>query len=371
MILASSKIRQIEYSDFSLKVHESAGSDRVIKAQMELTYRCNLHCRHCYTDPFNKSEYFPKEMTLEEIKRILDEMADLGILWLNFTGGEALARKDFFEIYDYAYAKGFILTLYTNGTMFTETIIDRLKERPPFFIDVSCHSATEENFDWFTKVKGSYRNFLKGMELLKASGLSFRMKSIAMSWNRKEWPDIRQFVESFGQPFRFTTSLHPRLNGNLEPLDLRLSPPEVVNLETGYDEIEKEDQGCQETTIVDYVPDRLYRCTCATNGIHINAWGDLGTCTMEYEVRASLRKNSLKEAIGGVFQKVRSLKYQVNTPCHACALYIYCDKKISAVRREFKNPQSANPYACDLAFLRASRVSDKEVVHPLKNRRGE
>ena len=163
-------IPSMEYGDFSLKVHRNSGMEHVIKAQMELTYRCNLHCRHCYTDPYNHTEFFPKEMTLEEITRILDEMADLGILWLNFTGGEVFARRDFFDIYDHAYAKGFLLVLYTNGTTLTESVIDRLTQQPPFFIDVSCHSVTEEKFDWFTQVKGSYRHFVRGMELLKASG---------------------------------------------------------------------------------------------------------------------------------------------------------------------------------------------------------
>ncbi|TLY40326.1 MAG: radical SAM protein, partial [Nitrospirae bacterium] len=152
-MLESRTIPTVEYKDFSREVHERAfQSDRVIKAQMELTYRCNLHCVHCYTDPYNDRKFFPRELTLTEIKRIIDEMAELEILYLNLTGGEIFTHPNFFEIYDYAYRKGFLLMLYTNGTIFTQAIIDRLKRSPPFSIDVSCHSVNEEAFDRFTQV---------------------------------------------------------------------------------------------------------------------------------------------------------------------------------------------------------------------------
>src|SRR6267143_1648469 len=222
----------IEYKEFSLKVHERAAETRrVIKAQMEITYRCNLHCVHCYTDPYNSRQYFPRELSLGEIKRIFDEMADLGILWLNLTGGEIFMRTDFFDIYEYAYRKGFLLQLYTNGTVFTQAIIDRLTQSPPFSIDISCHSVNEEAFDRFTQVPGSFRNFMKGMELLRHSGLPFCFKTKAMNWNKEEIPEIRRFIESFGQRFRFTTSLSPRLNGDLSSLDYRLTPEETRGLE--------------------------------------------------------------------------------------------------------------------------------------------
>src|SRR5437667_8994294 len=151
-------------------------------------------------------------------------MAELAILYLTLTGAAIFTHPNFFEIYDYAYRKGFLLMLYTNGTIFTQAIIDRLKRGPPFSIDVYCHSVNEEAFDRFTRVPGSFRQFLKGMELLRPSGLPFCFKTKAMNWNKEEIPQMRRFVESFGQPFGFTTSLSPRLNGDLSSLEYRLAP---------------------------------------------------------------------------------------------------------------------------------------------------
>ena len=96
----------MEYKDFSLRVHERAWrSSRIVIAQLELTYRCNLHCGHCYTDPYNSQEFFPREMSLGEVKRIIDEMSELGILWLNLTGGEIFTRPKDSRTEDYITGK--------------------------------------------------------------------------------------------------------------------------------------------------------------------------------------------------------------------------------------------------------------------------
>ena len=357
----------VQYGDFSLKVHERAHQqNRVIKAQLELTYRCNLHCAHCYTDPYNAREWFARELTLEEISRILDEMSELGILWLNLTGGEIFSRPDFFDIYEYAYHKGFLLQLYTNGTMLTEGIITRLQGSPPFSIDVSCHSVDEHAFDGFTQVRGSFKKFLKGMELLGQSGLPFSFKTKAMTWNKDELPAIKTFIESFGQPFGFTTSMSPRLDGDLSPLAYRLQPMEIREIQGAAGGNASGRDSCEESTNdVQSPPNRLFRCGCATDTIHISAWGELGTCTLQYERRASLREYSLREAIDKVFPEIRDLRYQTNSPCKACEIFAFCDKKPTYARWECSHPEAPIPYECDVALARAERVLQQPLIHPL------
>lgn len=360
-------IPTVEYKDFSLKIHSRYDRvDRVLKAQMEITYRCNLHCVHCYTDPYNAREFFPREMTFAEITRILDEMADLEILYLNLTGGDIFMRGDFFRIYDYAYRKGFLLQLYTNGTLFTRAIIDRLQQTPPFSIDISCHSVNEEAFDRFTQVPGSFRQFMKGMDLLRFSGLPFCFRTKAMNWNKEEIPQIRRFVESFGQKFGVSTALSPRLNGDLSSLTYRLTPEDLRLLDDRENALTDEEESC--TDRIDWTsspPERLYRCGCATDSIHINAWGELGTCTMQYEHRASLRDYSVKDAIEKVFSEVRARRYTTASPCRTCAIYAFCEKSPSDARRETGDPEAPIPYDCDVALTRAERVLHRELIHPL------
>ena len=364
---APSSLSSLQYKDVSFKIHESSlEKRRVVKAQLELTYRCNLHCLHCYTDPYNKKAYFPREMSLEEILRLLDEMAELGILWLTLTGGEIFMRKDFFQIYETAYEKGFLLALFTNGTVFTGEMIGRLKERPPFLIDISCHSVDENAFDRFTQVPGSFQRFRQGIELLRASGLEFALKTKAMTWNKDEIPRIREFVESLGKEFGFTTALHPRLDGDTSSLRLRLAAGEIKALETTEKVWIEDEESCRiSRDWLSEPPEELYRCGCATNAVHINAWGELGACTFEYESRASLREYSLSAAIEKVFAGVRALRYRKKTPCARCELHTFCEKTPTTARWEVQDPEEPVPWHCDTALDRAERLTQKKLNHPL------
>ena len=366
-------IPTLQYGAFSQRVHEQAAAhQRVIKAQLELTYRCNLHCRHCYTDPYNSKEFFPRELTLDEIHRLLDEMQQVGIVWLNLTGGDIFMHPQFFEIYETAYRRGFLLQLYTNGTLFTKTTIERLQQMPPFTIDISCHSVTEEPFDWFTQVPGSFHAFIRGLELLKNSGLQFTLKTKAMNWNTDEMPAIRHFVESFGQEFGFTTSLSPRLNGDLSSLSYRIAPDASIVLNGGQPTTDVDEERCgRSADLLAPTTDRLYRCGCGTDTIHINAWGELGTCTLQYERRLSLRIHPLADAIEILFREVRDMRYQGESPCRTCEVHTFCDKKPSDARWECGTAEAPIPYDCDVAHARAQSTLRQTLIHPLRRTRKE
>jgi len=359
----------LAYGEFSRRTYDRAvNQGRIIKAQLELTYRCNLHCRHCYTDPYNNKDFFPRELTLPEIHRLLGDMRDMGVMWLNLTGGDIFMHADFFEIYEAAHRQGFLLQLYTNGTLFTRAIIDRLRQMPPFTIDISCHSVQEERFDWFTQVPGSYRAFMRGMDVLRESGLPFTLKTKLMNWNKDELGALRAFTESFGQPFNYTTALSPRLDGDCSSLTYRLDPLDLTRIEQTTAPREGEETCTAREELAAPETDSLYRCGCGTNSIHINAWGELGTCTLQYEHRVSLRTTPLRDAVSEVFAAVRSRRYDGDSPCRSCEIHRFCDKKPTDARWEQGRADAPVPYNCDLAFLRAEAATGQALLHPLQRR---
>jgi len=78
------------------------------------------------------------ELTLAEHIRLLDELVAAGCLWVLYTGGEIFGRKDFVDIYQAAKSRGFLVTLFTNGTLITPQIADMLAEWRPFAIEITC-----------------------------------------------------------------------------------------------------------------------------------------------------------------------------------------------------------------------------------------
>jgi len=347
----------IEYQDFSLKVHNEARTHgKVVNAQIELTYGCNLHCVHCYTDCYNRPDLIKQEMRYEEVIGILDQLYKLGCLWVCFTGGEIFMRKDFFDIYAYAKNKGFLITLFTNVTPVTRRIADYLAEHPPFVISTSLHGATEETFDTITQIPGSFRKFKEGLRLLLERRLPVEVKTKAMTLNRHELGKIKAFLEDLGLRFRVSSTIYPRLDGDLTPCEFRLTPDEIVELEFPP---ENQDEGCAEAsgTAFNQPPDdRLFRCGCGTTGVHINAWGQLGTCTWVSEPRVDLRQQSVAAGIALVFPQIRAARYQTDSPCRACQAHSLCNKMPAIAAAEAGDPEQPVEHFCRLAYKRAEKM---------------
>src|SRR5947209_15324161 len=104
------------HGPLSLALHAKAERDDgrfPIVAGLELTFRCNLACIHCYVNlPAADRAEKARELTTEEWFRVIDQCADAGVLWLTLTGGEPLLRPDFCDIYEYAHEKGLVISVY-------------------------------------------------------------------------------------------------------------------------------------------------------------------------------------------------------------------------------------------------------------------
>ena len=144
-------------------------------------------------------------------------MAEAGCLWLLYTGGETFLRPDFLDIYTYAKKKGFLITLFTNGTLITPEIADYLAEWRPFSIEVTIYGRTRETYERVTGVAGSYERCLRGIRLLAEQRLPLKLKTMAFSVNRHELDAMKQFAGALGAEFRFDAMLNPRIDCSQEP----------------------------------------------------------------------------------------------------------------------------------------------------------
>ena len=187
-----SSIPQKNYEKFSGKLHKEAAKKRLsVNGSLAFTYRCNLACSHCY----GVVEPGKKELSTHEVFLVLDEMADAGCLWLLLTGGEPLLREDFLDIYFYAKRKGFIVTLFTNGTLLTKEIADTLKSYPPFVVEVTLYGATRQVYERVTGVVGSFDKCVSGIDLLLNRGISLKLKATLTTVNKEELVDIEAFAK--------------------------------------------------------------------------------------------------------------------------------------------------------------------------------
>src|SRR5437667_8907466 len=106
-----------------------------ISVQLDVTYRCNERCVHCYLDHDDHGE-----MTLAEMRDVLDQMAEAGVFFLTISGGEVLMRMDFFDILAHARARMFSVKVKTNAFMIREAEADRLARAGLASVQVSIYS---------------------------------------------------------------------------------------------------------------------------------------------------------------------------------------------------------------------------------------
>ena len=268
--------------------------------QWELTCRCNLRCVMCYTDCFNTPERVRQELSLAEITRIMDELQAEGCLELCLTGGEPLARRDFLDIYSYARDKGFLLTVFTNGTLIAPRIADHWAASPPAMIEISMHGLGRESFERITRGPGSHARCLVGIRLLLERKLPLTLKTTGMTINRDDVLRIRAWVDDLGQEYattvryKFGSDIRRRLDGGADVERYQLGVDAVDAIEQADIEFRVEREH-QSRVIAERLRQGALLCGAAQSKFHIDAYGQLQLCSSNRRHSYDLRRGSFAE----------------------------------------------------------------------------
>lgn len=268
-----------------------------LAGQWEITYRCNLKCIMCYTDPFNTPERIRQELTRQEIFRILDELAQAGCLFLALTGGEPTARPDFPAIYQYAKAKGLLLTIFTNGTLITPKLLDLWTELPPRMIEISLHGITPETFEEIMQGKssGTYARVMRAIALLLERKLPLTLKTTGMTVNEEQILRIKAFVDRLRTVhYRFGSDMRPRLDGSEDTFRYQL-PEEVVREIERADPALRAERTRQDRLRLESQRKGEPRCGSWRYRFHIDAYGQLQLCSSNRRKSYDLRHGSFEE----------------------------------------------------------------------------
>lgn len=159
------------------------------------TKTCNLKCRHCYMS--SDAQKYEGELTTEEAKQFIDDLADFKVPVLLFSGGEPLMRKDFFELAEYATAKGIRPTLSTNGTLITREVAEKIKKIGVGYVGISLDGLQEVN-DKFRGKEGAFQAAMEGIQNCVAVGQRVGLRFTINHHNIQELDRIFDFIEEKG-----------------------------------------------------------------------------------------------------------------------------------------------------------------------------
>ena len=362
-------IETLSYGELSLGILRAAGGPEArlpMTGTLELTRRCPLECAHCYNNlPMDDPAARNGELSFDEYRKVLDELAELGCLWLLLSGGEIFARRDFFDIYRYAKKSGFLITLFTNATMVTEKVADQLAEWRPFAIEVTLYGNTRETYEALTRIPGSYDRCIRGIRLMLERKLPVKLKTVAVTINRHEVWDMKRFAEEeLGVEFKFDAMINPRIDCSLSPLAVRLSPREIVELDlTDPSRVIEWKTFALRTQKPLHLPGHegeLYHCGGGVNSFAIDPWGEMSICVLSHRQSYNVRQGSVREGWVSALAAIRAQKATRPTKCTDCTLKAICGMCPANGELESRDPEEPVDYLCRVAHLRAA-VFDVEV----------
>jgi len=313
---------QIGSSEFT----EGLGSlqfagDLPLAGSIELTLNCNLRCKHCYIRYDGATD---GEMSTEQVKVVLDKLAEAGVLYLLMTGGDVLVRPDFKELYLHAKRHGFLITVYTNATLVTEELADFFVQYPPRRIEITIYGHTEEIYNDVVHKPFAFDRFRQGVQYLMDRKLPVFFKTMVLKSNLHEFEDIRRWAEDeLKRPFRFDAIVNPRLNGDQDVLEERISPAEIVKLQYSDPEEIKRFERLREMAAAAPADSRLFKCGAGIRTFHVDPRGDMHPCMMWRTTPYSLLSGSI-EGWKKHVDELRAAESPSDTGCRSCQNRLAC-----------------------------------------------
>ena len=207
----------------------------------EITRRCNLRCVHCRSSSQLEVEGHP-DFSLDEAKRVLDDIHSYASPVVVLSGGEPLLRPDVFDIARYGTALGLRMCLATNGSLVTADTCRQITESGIRMVSLSLDGSTAAVHDDFRNQPGAFDGVMNAIRLFNEHGIDFLVNSSFTKRNQDEAPKIHQLVKSLGATAWYLFMIVP--TGRGEEIMAELIPPDEYEamLNWHYDMEKEEDE---------------------------------------------------------------------------------------------------------------------------------
>jgi MoaA/NifB/PqqE/SkfB family radical SAM enzyme len=318
-------MKELSYGDFYSRIlQKSRRENRLLSAEWALTYKCNLNCKHCYLSAKERKSAKP-ELTLAQIKNILDQLQCLGCLNLSLTGGEVFVRKDSLDILEYLKVKGFHLSLVTNGTLITEKIAQSLSEfRSPLDFSISIYSLREDINAQIVGVRGALKKALAAVKLLRQKGIPVSIRTLVMQDNLKEFRRIKRFAFKHSMHFEYDYIVQPRLDGCLDVLKYQIPLAAIKKLREQEGDFIRITDRCTPLKSLRFSKERLFYCDAGKTSMSINPYGQAHLCLDFPFPGIDLVKEGVNAGWQKIIKFVKGMKPPKDYRCYKCQWGDFC-----------------------------------------------
>src|SRR5579885_2886799 len=319
-----------------------------LNVQLDLTYRCNERCVHCYLDHEDHGE-----MSTDEIKSLLNEMADAGVFILTMSGGEIFLRKDFFEILEHARRLMFCVKLKTNAVFIREKEASRIRDLGVESIQVSIYSHRPEVHDAITLVKGSLVRSLDAIRFLKSQGLKVTIANVLMTQNMGDYQGVRALAAELGVECTLDPTVTPMMDGNRSTVSLGVNQEGLRNVFRDPSLVGVVDEFCAIPPESDQDALESTPCSAGHTACYVSPYGDVFPCVQFPLPTGNVRHQRFVDIWrnSSEMNEVRSIRLKDLSTCTSCTHVATCTRcpGLAYMEGNMRGPSSQD---CEKSFAR-------------------
>ena len=319
-----------------------------ISVHLDVTYRCNERCVHCYLDHEDHGE-----MTTAEIKGVLDQLAEAGVFFLTFSGGEVFLRRDFFELLEHARQLLFNVKIKTNAVMVRAAEARRMRALGVDTVQISVYSHRPEVHDAITKLPGSFKRTIEGIRLLKEQGLKVTIANVLMNWNLADHGEVQKLAAELGVNYTLDPTITPKIDGDTSILELRIPGKELREVFNNSALVPNMEEFCAPPKPVSDQDLEGYSCSAGHSFCYISPYADVFPCVQFPLPTGNLRRQKFLDIWNQSPQlkEVRSIQAKDLTVCSSCSHVSSCTRcpGLAYMEGSMRGPSTAD---CEKSFYR-------------------
>ena len=326
---------------------------------LELTYRCNEKCVHCYCPENRKTA----ELTAAQISELLDEFESMGGMSLLITGGEVFARKDIKAILRNLRHRNIVVNVISNLTMADEECLDLLADLMPRSVGCSIYSADPVIHDGVTRISGSWGRSVAAIRALKERGVPVIMKAPLMKHTIHGWRDIEALADGMECDMQFDVNITPKNDGGQSPVDLRVKDQAVLQdlFSSRFDRLYINDEPM--TLAADEQRHQALLCGAGATGLAVGPDGTIRACIGLMNALGKWPQQSLRNIWehSPFFDQWANQRLMNIEKCSTCQHFAFCNRCPGSWQLETGSVTKPPDYTCYLARIWSGCV-EKSLV---------
>jgi radical SAM protein with 4Fe4S-binding SPASM domain len=302
------------------------------------------------------------ELTTQEWFNVFDQLADMGTMYLELTGGEIFVRRDFWEILAYANKKKFLMHLFTNASYINEERAKRLtKFKNIMGFSVSIYGGDAETFDKVTHVKGAYGRVANALDILQSHGMKVKAKTPVTVENVHTVDDMKSLAKgALCASYQCAPLITPRDDGDAAPTDDRLADEamrDILRVQTTQ-QIEAKNIGWDSPT-----------CSAGRSLMGISPMGDVSPCIEFTQKSGNVRDKAIADIwYSHELDYIRDFTFGSMEKCQTCSVTQFCSPCVGLNQQERNSIQEPSDETCRISTLTAETYREQKRLKVIPNR---